>query len=801
MFRPRWTKVLNDLLGNKTRTLLIVLSMAVGLFAVGIILSAQSILSTGLAHGYIEINPASSTLHIAGMFDKDFLQSIRSMKEVQAADARHTIQARVETGPGTWMDITIFAIADYGDIQVNKIMPQSGVWPPPKHEILIERVALGLVGAQVGDTVSIKLSDDTEREMRVAGTAYDPSQLPAQINNTPYGYVSFDTLSWLGEPHGFNELSVVVRHPEDSALARQEASLVKDKVENNGYAIRASGFTEPGKVPLEDILQGILLLMGGVGMLSLFLSAFLVVNTISALLAQQKRQIGAMKAIGGSTSQIFGMYLVMVIVYGFLALLISVPLGIWGAQALSQMLAGYFNINLNQMDISPQAILIQALVGLVLPVLASLVPFLSSLRINPAEAMSAYTASKGRLGEDVVDRLLSGMNLWFAHRAPVRSLILSLRNTFRSKTRLALTLITLTLAAATFISIFSLRSSLARSVDGIMQWMNFDVMLSFDQPYRSARVEQEALRVSGVTDTDFWIVMSGLRVRPDGKESDTIRIYASRPGSRLIHPPQIMEGRWLLPEDDNAVLVNPAILKREPDLGVGNDIVLKIKGKKHVFKIVGVNMGGPGVMSIYVPYSYLARLTNRFGEADALMVSTHAHDEAFTEAESVALVSYFGQLGIKVREVTILAAERAENEVLFDAIVTLLLIMAVLLALVGGLGLMGTMSINVLERTREIGVLRAIGASNRSVAQVFILEGIGIGLLSWLFGSLLAVPIGQWLGLTMGMAMLGSPLSFSYSMQGLFLWLGIVVLLSALASFIPARNASRLTVREVLAYE
>jgi putative ABC transport system permease protein len=127
--------------------------------------------------------------------------------------------------------------------------------------------------------------------------------------------------------------------------------------------------------------------------------------------------------------------------------------------------------------------------------------------------------------------------------------------------------------------------------------------------------------------------------------------------------------------------------------------------------------------------------------------------------------------------------------------------MAVLLALVGGLGLMGTMSINVLERTREIGVLRAIGAPNRGVAQVFILEGITIGLLSWFMGSLLAIPVSKALNLAVGGRLMGVPLTYSYSIPGLWLWLVVVLLLSALASFIPARNASRMTVREVLAYE
>jgi len=119
--------------------------------------------------------------------------------------------------------------------------------------------------------------------------------------------------------------------------------------------------------------------------------------------------------------------------------------------------------------------------------------------------------------------------------------------------------------------------------------------------------------------------------------------------------------------------------------------------------------------------------------------------------------------------------------------------MALLLAVVGGLGLMGTMSINVLERTREIGVLRAIGAPNQGVAQVFMREGIGIGVMSWMFSLLFAFPLSKLLSDAVGIPLMGAPLIYTFSPTGVWLWLILVVLLSAIASFIPARNASRLT--------
>jgi putative ABC transport system permease protein len=116
-------------------------------------------------------------------------------------------------------------------------------------------------------------------------------------------------------------------------------------------------------------------------------------------LAQQKRQIGVMKAIGGGSMQILGMYLVMVMAYGVLALLIAVPLGIVGARALSQTLATFFNFDLTAMEIPLRAILLQVMVGLVLPVLASLWPFLSSLRISAAEALSHIPQGKDVLAK------------------------------------------------------------------------------------------------------------------------------------------------------------------------------------------------------------------------------------------------------------------------------------------------------------------------------------------------------------------------------------------------------------------
>jgi putative ABC transport system permease protein len=136
-----------------------------------------------------------------------------------------------------------------------------------------------------------------------------------------------------------------------------------------------------------------------------------------------------------------------------------------------------------------------------------------------------------------------------------------------------------------------------------------------------------------------------------------------------------------------------------------------------------------------------------------------------------------------------------------NILVIFLLIMAILTAFVGSIGLTGTMSINVLERTREIGVMRTIGAVDLVIMQSVIIEGLVIGLITWILAIGLSFPISYLLLTIVGEAMMGSAMSLSFTPLGILIWLAVVIILSGVASILPARNAARLTINEVLAYE
>ncbi len=234
---------------------------------------------------------------------------------------------------------------------------------------------------------------------------------------------------------------------------------------------------------------------------------------------------------------------------------------------------------------------------------------------------------------------------------------------------------------------------------------------------------------------------------------------------------------------------------------MGDEIILKMAGREGPWQVVGVATGGFPVGTMFANYPYFSQAVRDVGRAEWVFTSTEQHDLDSQTQTAQAMEDHFEHIGMDVGLSTKVAEERAEVIALFEVIIVLLLIMAFLLAVIGGLGLMGTMSINVLERTREIGVMRAIGASNRSVRGIFITEGVIIGILSWLVGAILAYPVSKVLSGLIGDQFLQAPLTYTFSFFGAFLWLVVVVILAAVASFLPAWNASRVTVREVLAYE
>jgi putative ABC transport system permease protein len=346
----------------------------------------------------------------------------------------------------------------------------------------------------------------------------------------------------------------------------------------------------------------------------------------------------------------------------------------------------------------------------------------------------------------------------------------------------------------------SVHGSVNATLESFLRHHQYDVSLGMAQPYRIEVLERLAAEVPGVTGVESWSVDVATRLRPDDTESNAFRVYAV-PSPSIIIDPQLEQGEWLDGGRSNAIVVNSDLLDNELDIQIGETIRLDIGGREVDRRVAGIlrtDSQGPAVYMNYDDYAYLTRTP---GMATQVQIVADGLDSAEQDTLRRQLFQVYENAGFEVSGTRTAQQINDQNELMFTIVVSVLILMALLLAAVGGLGLTTTMSINIMERIREIGVLRAIGASNISVRQIVLAEGIVIGILSWLIGLGLSLPISAFLSEEVGLALLNVPLTYKYSAVSAVVWFFALMVIAVAASMGPARDAVRLTIREVLAYE
>jgi putative ABC transport system permease protein len=357
------------------------------------------------------------------------------------------------------------------------------------------------------------------------------------------------------------------------------------------------------------------------------------------------------------------------------------------------------------------------------------------------------------------------------------------------------------MGGAIFIAVFNVRLTLHDYIDQIGRYFAADVTLDFARPYRLDEIAETARQVPGVVHTEGWAFANAEALNPDGTPGENLVILAPPAESTLVEP-MLVAGRWLLPGDQRAIAISEGILLTFPDLRAGQKLRLKIDGRENDWTVVGLFkfVNQQGVIA-YATYDYISELTHLANRSLSFRLLGERHDPASQQVLSDRVDRFFRDRGYQVRETRTGESTLSTAAESLDILVTFLLIMALLTASVGSMGLAGTMGMNVLERTREIGVMRSIGAVDLEIIRTVVVEGVVIGGLSWLLGALLSFPITYLLATIVSLAIFQSPIDVKFTLEGFILWLGVVLALSALASVLPARNAARLTIREVLAYE
>ncbi|MEM7034118.1 MAG: FtsX-like permease family protein [Chloroflexota bacterium] len=733
MLNIRTRKVLRDLVVNKARITLIVVAIAVGVFALSTVLRAREILDRDPTQSYLSVNPAHAKLRVE-WFDNDYVDSVKRLDNVQDVAGRQVVWARIRLVQGDWHTLKLIAIPDFTDIPVNKMAPQAGQWPPTNRTIVIERTSLVPLKANIGDEIIVEAPNGQQRQIPLIGTVHDLNSFPSdRADFVLFGYITFDTLDWFGLPRSYNEMLITVAE-ENKGLVHihQVIDNVESHLEKAGRRVFGTSIGIPGQHQFHTILQSILTVLNILGWFALVMSGLLVVNTISAILTQHIQQIGVMKTIGASLPDILGMYFSMVLVFSLLAILISLPLGIITARVFSIFLAGVMNFDIHSFSVTLQVPFLEISAGLLVPFLVALYPIITGARITVREAISLNQINQ--FGQSGFDRLLGKLP-----RVSATGLY-ALRNMFRRKDRLILTLVVLSIGGGIFIAVLSVNRSIQTTIDtDISAYWQQDISINFRHPYRTKEIVNEALQVSGVTYAEGWNIAEGFRTNMDENLiQEAISVFAVPPNSPFIQP-TVLAGRWLTDNDGNALVVNVDFVAKNPDIKVGDTLELEVEGRQQIWQVVGtvttqlVGFGEPKLELpiVYVPKTVFAEINRQRERANRLVVETQRPDFTFQDQISAALDAHFNNRGFDVLGLETRGLILNLTNFIIGVITVMLFLMAALFAIVGGISLMSTMSLNVLERTREIGVLRAIGADTPSVRQIILYEGVLIGLLSW----------------------------------------------------------------------
>ncbi len=313
-------------------------------------------------------------------------------------------------------------------------------------------------------------------------------------------------------------------------------------------------------------------------------------------------------------------------------------------------------------------------------------------------------------------------------------------------------------------------------------------------------METRSLRGENVVAVEGWLGSVVTIAKADGYETESYNLLGIPEESSFTRP-NISDGRWLNPiHADNRfeIVVSDEIVLDYP-IKVGETITLKHNDDTQSWRVVGiVDTREPAIYGHYEP---IARWVNLRNQASEIHIRATAADAETLDVVAASLSTIYADAGIEVNEVRSSAQMIAEVLSVISVLIMMLLMCGVLIAIVGGLGLAGTMSLAVMERTREIGIMRSIGAGTGTLRQMLVNEGTMVGLISLVFAWAASFPVTTVLNSALGNILFSRPVSFAVHPYAPLLWALLVLIVAVVASLLPAHNATRISVREAIAYE
>jgi len=784
-------KVIGDLRINPGRIVLVITALVIGLWGAGSILVSYTILSRDLNENFVRTNPPHASITSAHLKLLD-MAALRSRPEIETVEFRDFATLRIETHPDEWIPLWLFGVEDFSNFELAGIFDQDGgrrPISPLDGAMLVERDGLKFSDLKAGIPAHVRAGGRVV-SVPVAGISFDPAQAPGTQDHLIYAYVNKKTFSEITGTPADQRIIIRFKNVRSKQDVQAAADGLVQHLKTLGITVESVKIPKFMEHPHQWQLNTLLFMEGSIGFLAFFLGAVLVSQLMAAILARQVRQIGILKAIGASQAQVLQMYVAMVLALGVISGSIAVPLAVRSGYSYAYFVADILNFDILTSSLPHHVYLYLAAASLLLPILLSLPAIVKGTRISVRAAMSDY----GIQQETVAAKTGIVKVLPLS-----RNLVLAFENTLRRKKRLAVTVAAMALGVAIFNTGFNVQQSLKELLLDVKNSMKHDVQVVLINQIPKEEVLSYFSGIDNISRIETWNGGRGQMQNMIVSTDAGVGIIALPFDSDLIAF-RSMKGRWLGGPGAPEIVMNQdaAVMFDHPTIGSLH--TLSVRGKKLQATLVGIvdEFEKP---KIYMDKELYDSFSNPDHRVNSLMFV--AKDRSFDKVMALQrdIERAIGPSDLQVLYV-MMQAERVK--IIYDhlkIIFITVVFFALLVLVVSAIGMASATGINIMERTREIGVLRAIGATPKTIFSLFVAEGMIISAISIALGLLLSWPLSIAAASMFGTLMLEVALPYSFSMTGLVITIITTTLFGWLASRIPAQRAVSVPTREALAYE
>ena len=774
-------KAIKDVTRRKLRAALTILGIGVGVLG----LSSISIASNQLNASFRYSLDTSAQPDIqfattpALAVTASLLRQQPNVKRAQASSlevARWTI-------PAGHFPLALDGVADFQDVQINPFQLTAGHLPGAG-EVLMESSDSGVEPLHVGDTISVVIRN-LPVHLKISGLVRTQGLPSATFQGLAYGYLPESTLESLYHISGPTGFLIQVQNEGQLQATAKELTQVLESQQVKVLSATI-GRSDGG---VSQVVNGLLDILGLLAVIALTLSIFLLLSTITTLVAEQIPIIGTMKAIGARRRHVMQSYLTSVFIYGVTGTVIGLALGIVTAAFLVNYISSLLTLDTGALDIGAGTILLGVAVGIGVPLLAAAVPVYLGTRITVHQALSGYgleTAIRHRIVR--VRRRGSGTFL-------PQTVQLGIHSLSRKRIRTVLTLLALAISGVCFLAVQTTAYSFSNFLVQETSIYNADVFIELASPTELQAMRQGLAGIAGIAELD------GVAQEEVHSQWGNGILTGVTPGSPVYHQ-QMVSGRWFTTDDTNVVVLSDKAASRA-GRGIGQTISFNDGLHSATWKIIGIASDNNNASSQFgVLLAPLAQV-NAFrhlpdGYVDEALIISSTHQASRVTVLSRQIDNSLSSAGVQALVETKSELE-AQNQNTFLVVEVLLYIVSVIIAVVGAIGLFNALAMSVLERRREIGILRSMGARNWQVAQVFWTEGLSLGAVSWLIAVVVGIPAAYGFVYLLGKVL--ATLPFALDPLSLVWMLVFILVLATVASIGPVVGAARLSIAETLKYE